>query len=84
MSQGSHRIYMTSFVRSGWNVAFLEADCRTSLPRKYTFSNPEKIREIAQRGQATPELLEDLENDITNGRGGCWLELTPEQYAALR
>jgi hypothetical protein len=31
-------------------------------------SDPEKIREIAQRGQTTPELLEDLENDIINGR----------------
>ena len=69
----THRIYMTIVPRSGWNVAFLEVDCRTALPRKYAFSDPERIRDIAKRCQATAEALEDLEDDITNGPGGCYL-----------
>jgi hypothetical protein len=64
----SHRVYMTFFVRQGWQVQFLEADCRTPLPRKYTFTAPEKIRDIAQRGQATSGVLDDMERDIQNGR----------------
>jgi hypothetical protein len=36
----------------GWNVQFLEGDVKTPLPRKLTFSDPEKIREIATRGKA--------------------------------
>jgi hypothetical protein len=79
----SHKVYMTFFVRQGGNVQFLEVDCRTSLPRKYTFTDPEKIRDIARQGQATSEALEALEHEIENGRGGMYLDLTPDQYAKL-
>jgi hypothetical protein len=48
----SHRVYMTFFQRAGWYVQFLEADLKTALPRKLTFSDPEKIRELARRGEA--------------------------------
>ena len=33
----------------GWHVAFLEADCQTSLPVKLTFQSAEKIRIMQQR-----------------------------------
>jgi hypothetical protein len=67
-------------------VQFLEADLKTPLPRKLTFADPEKIRELARRGGAwrdsdSPQMLE---HDIENGRGGIYLRLTPEQYARLR
>jgi hypothetical protein len=29
-----------------------EADLKTPLPRKFTFADPEKIRELARRGEA--------------------------------
>ena len=82
----SHRVYMTFFLRSDWQVQFLEADLKTPLPRKLTFNDPEKIKELARRGEAwgDSESRQMLEHGIENGRGGCYLRLTPEQYARLR
>jgi hypothetical protein len=48
----SHRVYMSFFFRTGWQIQFLEADLKTPLPRELTFSDPEKIRELAKRGEA--------------------------------
>jgi hypothetical protein len=55
----SHRVYMTFFFRKGWQVQFCEADLKTPLPRTFTFVDPEKIRELARRGEAwgDPEAL---------------------------
>ena len=36
----SHRVYMSFFFRSGWQVQFLEADLKTPLPRKLMFTDP--------------------------------------------
>ena len=82
----SHRVYMTFFVRSGWQVQFLEADLRTPLPKKLTFNDPEKIRELARRGEAwgDSESRQMLEHGIENGHGGLYLRLTPDQYKKLR
>jgi hypothetical protein len=41
---------MSFFLKSGWQVQFLEPDLKTPLPRKLTFADPEKIRELARRG----------------------------------
>jgi hypothetical protein len=81
-----HQVYMYFFLRSGWQVQFLEPDLKTRLPRKLTFADPEKIRELARRGEAwgTSEARQMLEHAIETGRGGCYLRLTPEQYAKLR
>jgi hypothetical protein len=49
---GKHRVYMFFFERHGWYCQFLEQDCRTSLPRKLNFKDPEKIFELAQRAGA--------------------------------
>jgi hypothetical protein len=82
----SHRVYMTFFLSEGWYVQFLEADARTPLPRKLTFKDPEKIRELARRGEAwgDSESRQMLESAIENGRGGVYLRLTPDQYKKLR
>jgi hypothetical protein len=82
----SHTVYMTFFSRQGWQVQFVEADLKTPLPRMYTFADPEKIRELARRGEAmgTSEARQMLEYGIEVGRGGCYLRLTPGQYRALR
>jgi hypothetical protein len=82
----SHRVFMTFFLRAGWQVQFLEADLKTPLPRMLTFKDPEKIRELARRGEAwgNSESRQMLEHAIETGRGGCYLRLTAEQYARLR
>jgi hypothetical protein len=48
----SHQVYMYFFLRSGWQVQFLEPDLKTPLPRKLTFKDPQKIRELAKQGGA--------------------------------
>jgi hypothetical protein len=70
---------MYFFLRSGWQVQFLEPDLKTPLPRKFTFADPEKIREMARRGEAwgTSEARQMLEYAIDVGRGGVYLRLAP-------
>jgi hypothetical protein len=65
----SHRVYMSFFMRSGWQVQFLEPDLKTPLPRKFTFADPEKIRELARRGEAwgDSESRQILEHAIETG-----------------
>jgi hypothetical protein len=77
---------MCFFKRGGWEVQFMEADLKTPLPRKLTFSDPEKIRELARRGEAwgMSEARQMLELAIETGQSGCYLRLTPCQYARLR
>ena len=48
----SHQVYMYFFKRGGWQVQFLGADLKTPLPRKLTFAEPDKIWELAKRGEA--------------------------------
>ena len=50
------------------------------------FADPEKIRELARRGEAwgTSEARQMLEHAIDTGRGGVYLQLTQGQYARLR
>jgi hypothetical protein len=69
----SHRVYMTFFRRQGWYVQFLEADCENPLPRTRTFSGPEKIQELARRGEAwgDSESRQALEHAIENGRAAA-------------
>jgi len=52
----------------------------------FTFIDPEKIRELARRGEALrdSESRQMLEDGIEAGRGGFYLRLTPEQYRKLR
>jgi hypothetical protein len=82
----SHKVYMYFFKRDGWQVQFTEADLKTPLPRKLTFADPEKIRELARRGEAwgDSESRQILEHAIDTGRGGVFLKLTPGQYRNLR
>jgi hypothetical protein len=82
----SHKVFMTFFYRAGWQVSFLEADAKTPLPRTFTFKDPDKIRELAKRGEAmgTSEARQMLEYAIEMGRGGVDLRLTPEQYGKLK
>ena len=64
--QPTHKVLMTFFLCKGWNVSFLEEDCRTPLPKKCTYSTEEPIRELARRGGALvdPEAEERLDQEI--------------------
>ena len=81
----SHQVYWYFFKRGGWQVQFLEADLKDGATPKLTFTDPEKIRELARRGGAwrDSESRQMLEHAIENGRGRIYLRLTPEQYRAL-
>jgi hypothetical protein len=85
MTIHNHKVYMYFFLREGWFVQFLEADLKTPLPRKFNFTDPEKIKELAKRGEncGTSEARQMLEHGIESGRGGCYLNLTPAQYREL-
>jgi hypothetical protein len=74
------------FQAGGWQVQFLEADLKTPLPQKLTFTDPEKIRELAGRGGAwrDSDSRQVLEHAIETGRGGVYLRLTADQYSRLR
>jgi hypothetical protein len=63
---------MTFFSGAGWQVQFCESDLKTPLPRMFTFADPEKIRELARRGEASgdSESRQMLEYAIEKGRGG--------------
>jgi hypothetical protein len=43
---------MSFFQRQGWYCQFLEADLKTSLPKKLNFKDERKILELARRGGA--------------------------------
>jgi hypothetical protein len=81
-----HRVLMNFMERDGWFVSFLEADCMTSLPRTFTFTDAGKILEMARRGGAnmTSASKADIQTGLNRGRGGIWLNLTPAQYAGLK
>jgi hypothetical protein len=82
----THRVYLYFMHRQGWHCQFLEADRKTSLPRKLTFATPDKLLEIFERWGES-RLLEDrsaLEYAIQKGRGSMWLVLGAEQYAKLK
>jgi len=72
--------------RDGWHVYFMLPDLQTHLPLKLTFSDPQKIVEMALRGGMDTglETRAALEHGISIGRGGVWLNLAQEQYDRLR
>jgi hypothetical protein len=84
----SHQVYMYFFnLQSGWlGDSVPGAKLEDSLPRKLTFADPEKIRELARRGEAwgTSEAKQMLEHAIETGRGGIYLRLSSAQYARLK
>ena len=77
---------MKFVLRNGWQVSFLEADLTTSLASRFTFTDPEKIRELARHGKGlgASEARALFEYALIKGRGGLYLDLTPEQYALLK
>ena len=77
---------MTFMLNQGWSCQFLEADLKTPLPRKLTFSSPDKILHLAEHAGALKDLAarQVIEHGIELGRGGIYLMLTAEQYVKLK
>jgi len=82
----THRIYMKFMLRDGWECQFLEEDLKTDIRKRVIFRDPQKIREAAERGHSLTDADSrlSLDNDIKIGWGGIWLQLTEDQYQALR
>jgi hypothetical protein len=81
-----HRVYMSFQDRHGWQIQFLEADLKTPLPRKLTFTSSDKIVELVERGGGfkDQEARMMVDQGIQMGRGGVFLSLSDEQYARLQ
>ena len=78
---------MHFMVRGGsWHCQFLLDGLKTSLRRKLTFQDPQKVIETAKKGGAdfTSADRQALEYGIEKGRGAIWLNLTTEQLRKLR
>ena len=71
--------------RNGWHSQFLEAGLKTALPLNLHFISSNKIIELVQRGDGFADQVGRLmlNRAIEMGRGGVFLNLTPEQYAKL-
>jgi hypothetical protein len=61
------------YYRNGWQCQFIEEDPKTALPKTVTFSDPDKIRELARRGEALGilENKQALEHAIEKSEMGC-------------
>ena len=81
-----HKVYCFFMLNNGWDVQFLEPDLKTPLPRRLTFSTPEKVRELHKRFgmDRTLENGQILEYAINMGRGSIWLMLDDDQYRTLK
>jgi hypothetical protein len=79
-------LYASFQHRKGWHVSFLESDSQTSLRKRLTFVNEQKIVELAERRKADLNLESRaaIQHGISIGRGGFYLKLNDEQYAKLR
>lgn len=73
---------ITCVAAKGWSLQFLEEDLNTSLRRKFTSRTS---RRSVERGSTERTLADHqaLEHGIFIGRGGMWLQLTPEQYGRM-
>lgn len=85
-SERIHRVYVSFFLRDGWQLGFLESDLKTKVCRGRTFKSADKLLALADRGAEDKSLAgrQALDEGIRKGRGGLWLLLTDEQYRALR
>lgn len=83
---GRRRVYLNFQFRQGWHGQFLEADLKTSLPRKLNLDTSDKLIGLVERGGGLPDLAsrQALDLAIATGRGGVFLNLTQEQYERLR
>lgn len=80
------RVYLFFQFRNGWQCQFLEPDLKTSLPRKPVLTDSDTLIGFVECGGGLSDLAsrQALDQAIAKGRGGVFLDLTPEQYERLR
>jgi hypothetical protein len=88
----THRVYFSFFVRGDgdrgerWILQFSPPTLDRALGRRRSALSEQAIRDLIAR-TPTRLTLEDrqaLDTALHKGRGGLFLELTPEQFAALQ
>ncbi|NYF53950.1 hypothetical protein HDF12_004349 [Edaphobacter lichenicola] len=77
-------VYAAFERKRAWQVVFYDSATQQRL-RTVTFQDDEKLVELAKRGGALPNLesKQMIENAISNGKGGVFLKLSPEQFNKL-
>jgi hypothetical protein len=81
----SAKVVYAAFERKrAWEVVFYDSATQQRL-RTVTFQDDEKLVELAKRGGALANLesKQMIENAISNGKGGVFLKLSPDQYNKL-
>ncbi len=76
---GQRRVYLYFQFCQGWQCQFLEADLKTSLPRKPVLDDSEKLIGLVERGGGLPDLAsrQALDQAIAKGRGGFLFSISP-------
>ena len=86
-------MYMSFMLRNGWHCQFLEPDLKTPQPKKLTFNDERKIRELAEQGRAFARRRSAkrrrrvkgvLFDWPVNGRSGEQLQIQSLQVCTLR
>jgi hypothetical protein len=77
-------VYMSFERMVGWRVVFFDSTTQQRL-RVMNFQDEDKVVELAKRSGALANLeaKQAIEKGISNGKGGVFLKLSPEQYAKL-
>jgi hypothetical protein len=77
-------LYMAFERMAGWRVVFFDSTTQQRL-RVLNFQDDDKLIELAKRGGALTNLeaKQAIEKGISDGKGGVFLKLSPEQYAKL-
>ena len=77
-------VYMRFAFDKRWTCDFTNQFTRQCV-RTLHFTDPEKVRDIAQRGKALTDISSknNFEHGIRNGAGGVILELSEFQYDKL-
>jgi hypothetical protein len=78
-------VYASFEQKKAWQVVFYDSETQQRLCT-VTFQEGEKLLELAKRGGALSNLesKQMIENAISNGKGGVFLKLSPEQYIKLK
>jgi hypothetical protein len=78
-------VYVAFERKEGWRVVFFDSHTRQRL-RMISFQDEDKIIELAKRGGALIDSAANqaIEKGINDGKGGAFVKLTPERYAALK
>ena len=84
-SQPTRRVYFSFFQSNGWVIKFSPPSLDRVIGRCRKIATADAIRAMILRTPTQMDLAsrQALEAALQNGRGGLFLELTPEQYRKI-